>query len=118
VTSLNVSVKSRRNVDVVTLLLSDIKRSTNRTPADLSTILRSVRATFLQQAFVDLNIAPSPIPVNVARDLGNPLLLSGPNWHDIIQQTPLQAYSGADTIRLYCCWDFDDKGAVGGDVGA
>jgi ABC transporter substrate binding protein len=33
-TSLNVSVKKRRNVDVITLLLSDVHHSTNRTAAE------------------------------------------------------------------------------------
>ncbi|MCI0377546.1 MAG: matrixin family metalloprotease [Gemmataceae bacterium] len=102
--SLQVSVKNKVTKTYSMLFLADNGQKTTRDKAATTKIMSAVRATFLQQANVQLDQLGQQQDITAAGDLGSPLIPSKVA-KAIAEATPTGVRGATNNIIMYCCWD-------------
>jgi hypothetical protein len=103
---MRISVKERLQKTFAVARLSDIRHLCPFLPEEVPVMLQRVKATFLQQANIELSQRGGQFEVTVERNLGNPLILDTPtrdNFNAIIAATPQAAL--VPNFCVYLCWD-------------
>jgi Metallo-peptidase family M12 len=103
---MRISVKERLQKTFAVARLSDIRHLCPFLPEQIPEMLLRVKATFLQQANIELTQQGGQFDVTVPRNLGNPLILDAPtrdNFNAILAATPQAAL--VPNFCVYFCWD-------------